>query len=64
MIPETLEGWQEIHDYTKRSLATLKRYKKRGLPIVRSNAGHPILVKSQYEQWIKSPQLENISNNR
>lgn len=58
-MTETLEGWKAILEYTKRSQATLKRYKKKGLPISRSNAGHPVITKEQYESWICSPQGQN-----
>jgi hypothetical protein len=51
---EILEGWKAIVEYLKRSQATIKRYKKRGLPITRNKAGHPIITKKQVDEWLLS----------
>lgn len=51
-MDEILEGWNEISTYLKVSDKTAVRYwKKKGLPVKKNRAGHPVIKKSVAENW-------------
>ncbi len=51
-MDEILEGWNEISTYLKVSDKTAIRYwKKKGLPVKKNRAGHPVITKTVAEKW-------------
>jgi hypothetical protein len=51
-MDEILEGWNEISTYLKVSDKTAVRYwKKKGLPVKKNRAGHPVITKTVAEKW-------------
>jgi predicted site-specific integrase-resolvase len=51
-MTDTLTRWGDIALYLKVSEKTAMRYhKKRGLPVVKDPAGHPIIKKADIDKW-------------
>jgi hypothetical protein len=51
-MDDILEGWNEISKYLRVSDKTAQRYwKKKGLPVKKNRAGHPVITKSVAENW-------------
>ena len=51
-MDDILEGWNEISKYLRVSDKTAQRYwKKKGLPVKKNRAGHPVITKSEAENW-------------
>ncbi len=51
-MDDILEGWNEISKYLRVSDKTAQRYwKKKGLPVKKNRAGHPVITKSVAEKW-------------
>jgi hypothetical protein len=51
-MSEILEGWSEISLFLKVSDKTAVRYwKKKGLPVKKNKAGHPVIKKTVAENW-------------
>jgi len=60
-MDEILEGWNEISTYLKVSDKTAVRYwKKKGLPVKKNRAGHPVITKSLAEIWKLKEQTEAL----
>jgi hypothetical protein len=51
-MDDILEGWNEISKYLRVSDKTAQRYwKKKGLPVKKNRAGHPVITKSVAKNW-------------
>jgi len=51
-MSDTLTRWGDIALYLNVSEKTAMRYhKKRGLPVVKDPAGHPIIKKENIDKW-------------
>lgn len=51
-MDDILEGWNEISKYLRVSDKTAQRYwKKKGLPVKKNPAGHPVITKSEADNW-------------
>lgn len=51
-MSDILEGWNEISLFLKVSDKTAVRYwKKKGLPVKKNKAGHPVIKKTAAENW-------------
>jgi phage terminase Nu1 subunit (DNA packaging protein) len=46
-----LVGWKAISKYLRRSISTVKRYQKRGLPIIWGPSGRPMALKYELDRF-------------
>lgn len=51
-MDDILEGWNAISSFLKVSDKTaIRYYKKKGLPVKKNKAGHPVIKKAVAENW-------------